>query len=131
MNTENKVFNKLFSNEKVELASQKYEFVKKVPDIAKEIAKIENIATKAALKMNDMRMSYLKEYQNFIGAMSESEKLTLTAEGDLNEVRNSLVAIGMDGKDAEKITGFKPAIDKVSSLKDYTKKMRSLYNNKV
>ena len=32
MNTDKKVFEKLFSEEKTELASQKYEFAKKVPE---------------------------------------------------------------------------------------------------
>ena len=129
MNTEKQVFNKLFSQEKVELASQQYEFAKKAPDILKEIVKNENLVSKYGLKVNDQKMSYIKAYRELQAALDEAEKANAMAENDLAEIKSSLVAIGMDAKEADKITGFKQASDKVVSMKDWIKKSRTMYSS--
>lgn len=127
MNTENKVFNKLFSEEKVELASQKYEFAKKVPQILSEVQKIDDALAKSSLKMNDISMAYSKAYADFLGQLDNFEKLANTSENDLVSVMDSLQAIGMDPKEAQKITGFTKAADLVTRIKELTKKFRTLY----
>jgi hypothetical protein len=130
MNTDKKVFEKLFSNEKVELASQKYEFAKKAPQILSEATKIENILVKAGLKMNDMKMSYIKTYQELQSAIDQTTKMAEVSEQDLIDIMDSLQAIGMDPKEANNITGFTKAADLVTKIKNtgvsYRKMFRQL-----
>lgn len=54
MNTENKVFNKLFSSEKIELESQKYEFEKSYTDLVSEFNSIKSIAPQLSKQISDV-----------------------------------------------------------------------------
>lgn len=66
MNTENKVFNKLFSEEKLELASQKYEFA--FPDIKGESKKVDDLFSKSA----QLRSQVLKDATSKLNASIKS-----------------------------------------------------------
>jgi hypothetical protein len=127
MNTQKQVFNKLFSNEKVELASQNYEFAKQASDVAKEAQKIQDNLVKASLKMNDMKMAYIKMYMDFQTLIDQSVALNNGSANDLKEIEDSLKAIGMDPKEAQKITGFSKASEIVKANADYAKKYKTLY----
>ena len=127
MNTQKQVFNKLFSNEKVELASQAYEFAKQAPDIAKEAQKIQDNLVKANLKMLDTRNAYIKQYNDFQGLIDQTISLNNGSAKDLQDIADSLKAIGMDPKEAQKITGFSQASDIVKKNSDLAKAYKTQF----
>jgi len=127
MNTDKKVFEKLFSNPKTELASQKYEFAKKPSQILSEIKKIDDLLAKASLKMGAADSSYRKEYATFQGVLDQVLAGANSSEGDLVAIMDAISAIGGDEKSAQGIDGFKPAADLVTRLKDLSVKFRKLY----
>lgn len=127
MNTEKQVFNKLFSEEKVELASQKYEFAKKPSQVLSEIKKIDDLLAKASLKMGAADSAYRKEYANFQGILDQVVAGANNSENDLVAIMDAITAIGGDAKAAQTIDGFKPAADLVTRLKDLAVKFRKLY----
>lgn len=72
MNTENKVFNKLFSEEKVELASQKYDFEKTYTQLVSEFNSIKAEAPKLSKQFSELLGQFEKVKQ--IG-VKEREKI--------------------------------------------------------
>lgn len=74
MNTEKQVFNSIFSSNKIDLASQKYEFA--FPDIKGEINKADNLYNKA-----------IDENQNLLGKAAES---LIASTKPLLQIRSSL-----------------------------------------
>jgi polyphosphate kinase 2 (PPK2 family) len=127
MNTQKKVFEKLFSNEKVEMASQKYEFAKKPSQILSEVKKIDDLLAKASLKMGAADKAYRAEYANFQGILDQVASGADSSEKDLLAIMDAITAIGGDSKSAQGIDGFKPAADLVTRLKDLVPKFRKLY----
>lgn len=127
MNTEKQVFNKLFSEEKVELASQKYEFAKKPSQVLGEVKKLDDLLAKASLKMSNADKAYRTEYANFQSILDQVLAGANGSEDDLVAVMDAIQAIGGDVKSAQTIDGFKPAADLVTRLKDLVGKFRKLY----
>jgi polyphosphate kinase 2 (PPK2 family) len=127
MNTDKKVFNKLFSTEKVELASEKFEFAKKPSQVLSEVKKIDDLLAKASLKMNAADIAYRKEYANFQNILDQVNSGADSSEKDLLAIMDAITAIGGDSKSAQTIDGFKPAADLVTRLKDLVPKFRKLY----
>ena len=127
MNTEKQVFNKLFSNEKVELASQKYEFAKKPSQVLTEVKKFEDLLDKASIKMDAIDKSYRKEYANYQSVLDQIGAGANASEKDLLAIMDAITAIGGDSKIAQGIDGFQPAADIVTRLKDLSVKLRKLY----
>ena len=127
MNTDKKVFEKLFSKEKLELQSQKYEFAKKPSQVLTEIKKVDDLLAKASLKMGAADSAYRKEYATFQGILDQVASGANASENDLLAIMDAISAIGGDEKSAQGIDGFKPAADLVTRLKDLAVKFRKLY----
>lgn len=127
MNTKKQVFNKLFTEEKVELASQKYEFAKKPSQILTEVKKLDDLLAKASLKMSNADKAYRTEYAAFQGALDQVLSGATNGEDDLVAVMDAIQTIGGDVKSAQTIDGFKPAADLVTRLQDLVGKYRKLY----
>lgn len=127
MNTQKKVFEKLFSNEKVELASQKYEFAKKAPQILSEIKKVDDNLKKAEAKIEAIYLSYKKAYGEFQSAIDSSVNSANSAEKDLLAIMNGLSALGVESKEALKIEGFEAAADLQTKIKQLAPSLKSLY----
>lgn len=101
MNTKNKVFNKLFSEEKVELASQKFEFA---IDIKGESKKIDDLFSKSA----QLRSQVLKDATSKLNASVKS----------MVDIRASLAGEMADFKTKYKeLTGENP--DSTQQVKDF------------
>ncbi len=102
MNTENKVFNKLFSSEKIELESQKYEFA--FPDIKGEINKADDLYNKA-----------IDQNENLMGKAAEA---LIVSTKPLLQIRSSLFRSMEDFK-----TQYKELIgqsaDSTQQVKDF------------
>lgn len=91
MNTENKVFNKLFSEEKVELASQKYDFQKTYTQLVSEFNSIKAEAPKLSKQFSELLSQFEKVKQ--IG-ISEREKIDKFQDA-CSETMMALNALGL------------------------------------
>lgn len=127
MNTQKQVFNKLFSSEKVELSSQKYEFAKKATSILSEIKKADDTLRKAESKIESIYLSYKKAYSEFQSAIDVAVKSADVADKDLLAIMDGLTALGLDSKEAQKIDGFLPAADLALKIKQMAPNARKLY----
>ena len=127
MNTQKQVFNKLFSDEKVELASQKYEFAKKPSQVLGEVKKLDDLLAKASLRMSNADKAYRTEYANFQGVLDQVLSGVDSSDSDLIAVMDAIQAIGGDVKSAQTIDGFKPAADLIARLTNLVGNFRKLY----
>jgi hypothetical protein len=127
MNTDKKVFEKLFSGEKVELASQKYEFAKKATAILSDIKKADDTLRKAEAKIEAIYLTYKKAYTEFLGAIDMAVRASDLSEKDLLAIMDGLTALGLDAKDAQKIEGFTAAADLGTKIKQMAPSARNLY----
>lgn len=127
MNTQKKVFEKLFSNEKVELSSQKYEFAKKATSILSEIKKADDTLRKAESKINSIYLTYKKAYNEFQSAVDSSVNSANLAEKDLLAIMDGLTALGLNSSDAKNIDGFSEAADLQTKIKQMAPGFKSLY----
>jgi len=127
MNTEKKVFEKLFSGEKVELASQKYEFAKKATSILSDIKKADDTLRKAESKIESIYLTYKKAYSEFQVAIDSSVSSANIAEKDLLAIMDGLTALGLSASDAKNIEGFSAAADLQTKIKQMAPGFKSLY----
>jgi predicted transcriptional regulator len=86
MNTQKQVFNKLFSNEKVELASQKFEFA-----IYDDVKALLNIASASVKKADAADQKAFKLKDSLNATISESKQLSASA-ADLTKKSNAIMA---------------------------------------
>lgn len=127
MNTQKKVFEKLFSDEKVELSSQKYEFAKKATSILSEIKKADDTLRKAESKIESIYLTYKKAYNEFQSAVDSSVSSANLAEKDLLAIMDGLTALGLNSSDAKNIDGFSEAADLQTKIKQMAPGFKSLY----
>jgi len=127
MNTQKRVFNKLFSSEKVELASEKFEFAKKAPQILADAKKANDILLKSEEKINQAYLSYKKAWGDFQIVLKVVEDASNLAEKDLKDIMDSLQALGMNPNEAQKIEGFKPAADLALKIQQLVPNFKKLY----
>jgi len=86
MSTEKNVFNKLFSNEKVELASQKFEFA-----IYDDVKALLNIASASVKKADAADQKAFKLKDSLNATIIESKQLSASA-ADLIKKSNAIMA---------------------------------------
>ena len=134
MSIESKVFEKLFSSDKVELASQKveleskkYEFAKKAPQILVDVKKANDILLKAEQKIESSYLSYKKAYADFQIILKVVQDASEFAEKDLINIMDALQALGMSPSEAQKIDGFGAASDLVTKLNVLVPSFKNLY----
>lgn len=127
MNTDKKVFEKLFSADKTELSSQKYEFAKKATAILAEIKKADDSLRKAEAKIESIYLSYKKAYNDFQLAIDSSVSSANNTEKDLLAIMDGLTSLGLDSKEAQKIDGFSEAADLQTKIKQMAPNARNLY----
>ena len=127
MNTSKKVFEKLFSNDKVELASQKYEFAKKPAQVLADMKKVDDNLRKAEAKIESIYLTYKKAYTDFLSAIDLSVKASDSSENELLATMNGLSALGLDSKEAQKIEGFTAAADLITKIKQMAPNAKNLY----
>jgi len=127
MNTEKKVFNKLFKSEKVELESQKYEFAKKPAQVLADMKKVDDNLRKAEAKIDSIYLTYKKAYTDFLSAIDLSVKASDSSENELLATMNGLSALGLDSKEAQKIEGFTAAADLITKIKQMAPNAKNLY----
>ena len=91
MNTENKVFNKLFSEEKVELASQKYDFEKTYTQLVSEFNSIKSQAPQLSKQFSELLSQFEKVKE--VG-VSERDKIDNFQE-ECTKTMMALNALGL------------------------------------
>ena len=134
MSIESKVFEKLFTADKLELASQKveleskkYEFAKKAPQILVDVKKANDILLKAEQKIESSYLSYKKAYADFQIILKVVQDASEFAEKDLINIMDALQALGMSPSEAQKIDGFAAASDLVTKLNVLVPSFKNLY----
>jgi hypothetical protein len=114
MNTDNKVFEKLFSAEKTELASQRYEFAgKDISQIDSDVDKILTSFTKSRNIAQEKMIDYKLSYKTYEKQISDLKSSAIQLEGDLENVASALASMGISGNGVE---GFQKAKTKVNIL---------------
>lgn len=112
MQTERKVFEKLFTPDKVELASQKYEFA--AGDLSEIEANVEKIITNFTKSRNIVQekiMEYRLAYKTYEKQISTLKSEATKLEGDLENVASALASMGIQGNNVD---GFQKAKQKVN-----------------
>jgi chromosome segregation ATPase len=112
MQTERKVFEKLFTPDKVELASQKYEFA--TGDLSEIEANVEKIITNFTKSRNIVQekiMEYRLAYKTYEKQISTLKSEATKLEGDLENVASALASMGIQGNNVD---GFQKAKQKVN-----------------
>jgi hypothetical protein len=114
MNTDKKVFNKLFSAEKVELSSERYEFASKdLNQIESEVEKILSTFSKSKNMVQERMIDYRLAYKTYEKQISDLKQSSLQLEGDLENVASALASMGVQGN---QVDGFQKAKQKVNIL---------------
>lgn len=111
MNTESKVFNKLFSEDKVELSSQKYEFA--FPDIKGESKKIDDLFSKSA----QLRSQVLKDATSKLNTSVKSMvDIRASLSKELSDFKTKYKElIGQSADSTQQVKDFNLAIQKADS----------------
>lgn len=114
MNTDKKVFNKLFTTEKVELASERYEFA--FPDIKGESKKIDDLFSKST----QLRSQVLKDA---VSKLNASIKSMVDIRASLSKNLADFKAqykelIGQSADSTQQVKDFNSAIQRADSQID-------------
>lgn len=111
MNTEQKIFTSLFSNDKVELASQKYEFA--FPDIKGEINKAEDLYNKA-IDQNESLMGKAAEF--LIASTKPLLQIRSSLFNNMEDFKtNYKQLIGQSADSTQQVKDFNLAIKKIDT----------------
>jgi hypothetical protein len=111
MSIESKVFEKLFSANKVELASQKVELAKgDLSEIEGNVQKILSDFTKSKDIVQQKQIEYRLAYKTYEKQISTLKSSAIQLEGDLENVASALAAMGIQGNNVD---GFQKAKQKV------------------
>ncbi len=124
MNTEKKVFNKLFKEEKVELGTQKVELVRKPKSILSEANKLDSKLRSMESKIEKAYLNYKQNQKEWISKLSDIEKDADRLEDDLVKILDAAQEIGVDGR---QIDGFSKAADLITVLQRISNDGKKLY----
>ena len=114
MSIESKVFEKLFTGNKVELASQKVELAKgDLSEIDGNVQKILTDFTKAKDIVQQKQIEYKIAYKTYEKQISTLKSNAIQLEGDLENVASALASMGIQGNNVD---GFQKAKQKVGIL---------------
>lgn len=114
MNTQKKVFEKLFSAEKTELASQKYEFASgDLSQIEGDVDKILTNFTKSRNIVQEKMIDYKLAFKTYEKQIASLKTDAIKLEGDLENVASALASMGIKG---DAVDGFQKAKVKVNIL---------------
>ena len=127
MSIESKVFEKLFTPDKLELASQRIELAKKPISILAEVKKADDTLRKNEAKIESIYLSYKKAYNEFQLALNSALNSVNSSEKDLLAVMDGITALGLDAKEAQKIEGFTAASDLINKIQQMIPSFRNLY----
>jgi hypothetical protein len=114
MNTDKKVFNKLFSSEKVELASERYEFA--FPDIKGELNKADGIYNSSIEKNTQLAG---KASEDLIASTKPLIQIRASLNKSMEDFKNQYKElIGQSADSTQQVKDFTNAINKISSQVD-------------
>ena len=123
MNTGRIVNEKLFG--KTELKSEKVELARKAPTVVRDLEKLDNTLRKAESKIDSVFMSYKKAQQDFISLIKDVEMDRKRLEGDIAEINQQAMDLGVDFED---VKGLKEANNLSRKLDGLTTDLPKLYS---
>jgi hypothetical protein len=121
MNTQKKVFEKLFSNEKVELASQKFEFA--IYDDVKALLKMATDANSKAKALDDKAFKLLSDLNATISAsnslVGSSSNLFKSSAAIMAKLKENAKMFGFDATSTDAFKLNNDLLKSIDSLNSY------------
>ena len=124
MKTQREVFNKLFKEEKVELATQKVELARKPQSILSEANKLDSKLRSMESKIEKAYLNYKQNQKEWVSKLSDIEQDADKLEDDLVKILDAAQEIGVDGR---QIDGFSKAADLITVLQRIANDGKKLY----
>ncbi len=119
-----KIFTKLAKNEK-EANVEKVELARKAPSVVRDLEKLDDKLRKAEEKIDSVFMSYRKAYQDFISLINDVEMDRKRLEGDVKEIGQQAMDLGVDVDD---VKGLREAQNLSRKLDGLTSDLPKLYS---
>jgi len=123
MNTQKEVFNKLFKEEKVELATQKVELARKPKSILKDVEKLNSKLKSEEGKIDKIYLNYKNAQKEFVKLMDSINSDLDKYEDDLTDIMDVAQEIGLDGRQIDGFTETANLILQISKISNQNKKL--------
>lgn len=104
--SEKLIYSKLFSEEKVELSSEKVELARKAPSVLKDFENLDSKFKKAEDTIDKAFMSYKKSWEVFQTTIKDLAQERKVLENDIAEITQAAMDLGVDWED---VKGLKDA----------------------
>lgn len=124
MNTQREVFNKLFKEEKTELATQKIELARKPQSILKDVKKLDSKLKSEEGKIDKIYLNYKNAQKEFVKLMDSINSDLDKYEDDLTDIMDVAQEIGLDGR---QIDGFTETVNLILKILKISNKNKKLY----
>ena len=123
MNTQREVFNKLFKEEKTELATQKVELARKPQSILKDVKKLNSKLKSEEGKIDKIYLNYKNAQKEFVKLMDSINSDLDKYEDDLTDIMDVAQEIGLDGRQIDGFTETANLILQISKISNQNKKL--------
>ena len=123
MNTQREVFNKLFKEEKTELATQKVELARKPQSILKDVKKLDSKLKSEEGKIDKIYLNYKNAQKEFVKLMDSINSDLDKYEDDLTDIMDVAQEIGLDGRQIDGFTETANLILQISKISNQNKKL--------
>jgi methyl-accepting chemotaxis protein len=123
MNTQKEVFNKLFKDEKTELATQKIELARKPQSILKDVKKLNSKLKSEEGKIDKIYLNYKNAQKEFVKLMDSINSDLDKYEDDLTDIMDVAQEIGLDGRQIDGFTETANLILQISKISNQNKKL--------
>tara|TARA_R110002073_G_scaffold87129_1_gene206987 strand:+ start:383 stop:766 length:384 start_codon:yes stop_codon:yes gene_type:complete len=123
MNTQREVFNKLFKEEKTELATQKIELARKPQSILKDVKKLNSKLKSEEGKIDKIYLNYKNAQKEFVKLMDSINSDLDKYEDDLTDIMDVAQEIGLDGRQIDGFTETANLILQISKISNQNKKL--------
>tara|TARA_R110000796_G_scaffold71538_1_gene162415 strand:+ start:234 stop:617 length:384 start_codon:yes stop_codon:yes gene_type:complete len=123
MNTQREVFNKLFKEEKTELATQKIELARKPQSILKDVKKLDSKLKSEEGKIDKIYLNYKNAQKEFVKLMDSINSDLDKYEDDLTDIMDVAQEIGLDGRQIDGFTETANLILQISKISNQNKKL--------
>jgi len=123
MNTQREVFNKLFKEEKTELATQKVELARKPQSILKDVKKLDSKLKSEEGKIDKIYLNYKNAQKEFVKLMDSINSDLDKYEDDLKDIMDVAQEIGLDGRQIDGFTETANLILEITKISNQNKKL--------
>ena len=123
MSIKKRVFDKLFKEEKTELATQKIELARKPQSILKDVKKLDSKLKSEEGKIDKIYLNYKNAQKEFVKLMDSINSDLDKYEDDLTDIMDVAQEIGLDGRQIDGFTETANLILQISKISNQNKKL--------